>query len=155
MPFSDSATFRFGNRSNTPLQALTLLNDQQFFEFAGGLADRVRREVYTDARIFELEMERIHERIWIYCGHESQVPKPGDYWTLQVGRQPMIMVRGQDRKVHVLYNRCPHRGARLSMGWNLGDHVACWYHGVEVNGQGTVTSVPAAANIRMGFCWKR
>ena len=39
--------------------------------------DRVRREVYTDPEIFAREMERIHERVWIYCGHESQVPKPG------------------------------------------------------------------------------
>ena len=38
--------------------------------------DRVRREVYTDPEIFELEMQRIHEQVWIYCGHESQVPKP-------------------------------------------------------------------------------
>ena len=55
-------------------------------------------------------MERIHERVWIYCGHESQVPKPGDYYTVQIGRQPMLMVRAKDRSVHVLYNRCPHRG---------------------------------------------
>ena len=64
--------------------------------------DRVRKEVYTDPHIFELEMERIHERVWIYCGHESQVPKPGDYYTVQIGRQPMLMVRGQDGAVHVL-----------------------------------------------------
>ena len=72
--------------------------------------DRVRREVYTDAQIFELEMQRIHETVWIYCGHESQVPKAGDYYTVQIGRQPMLMVRGADGKVNVLYNRCPHRG---------------------------------------------
>ncbi len=72
--------------------------------------DRVRREVYTDPGIFDLEMQRIHERVWIYCGHESQVPKAGDYFTVQVGRQPMIMVRGSDGKISVLYNRCPHRG---------------------------------------------
>ena len=48
--------------------------------------DRVRREVYTDPEIFELEMQRIHEQVWIYCGHESQVPKPGDYYTVQIGR---------------------------------------------------------------------
>ena len=57
--------------------------------------DRVRKEVYTDAQIFEREMARIHETVWIYCGHESQVPKAGDYHTVQIGRQPMIMVRGK------------------------------------------------------------
>ena len=72
--------------------------------------DRVRKEVYTDQQIFEHEMERIHETVWIYCGHETQIPKGGDYYTVQIGRQPMIMVRGNDGKVNVLYNRCPHRG---------------------------------------------
>src|SRR6188474_3179332 len=75
--------------------------------------DRVRREVYTDAQIFDLEMERIHEKVWIYCGHETQVPKAGDYYTVQIGRQPMIMVRGANGKIAVLYNRCPHRGNML------------------------------------------
>src|SRR5207247_11467992 len=67
--------------------------------------DRVRREVYTDAAIFEMEMERIHERVWIYCGHETQVPKAGDYYTTRIGRQPMRMVRGKDGEVNGLYNR--------------------------------------------------
>ena len=57
--------------------------------------DRVRKAVYTDPQLFELEMQRIHEKVWIYCGHESQVPKVGDYYTVQLGRQPMIMVRGR------------------------------------------------------------
>src|SRR5689334_6221535 len=58
--------------------------------------DRVRRELYTDPAIFELEMQRIHETVWIYCGHLSQIPKSGDYYTVQIGRQPMIMVRKSD-----------------------------------------------------------
>ena len=37
--------------------------------------DRVHKSVYTDQAIFDREMERIWERIWVYCGHESQVPR--------------------------------------------------------------------------------
>ena len=48
--------------------------------------DRVHRSVYTDPAIFDAEMEHIWEKTWVYCGHESQVPKVGDYWTLQIGR---------------------------------------------------------------------
>ena len=73
--------------------------------------DRVHRRVYSDPAVFELEMDRIFNKVWTYVGHESQVPKVGDYWTVQIGRQPMVMVRHSDRSVHVLYNRCPHRGA--------------------------------------------
>src|ERR1041384_5372965 len=54
--------------------------------------DRVRREVYTDPDILELEMQRTQERVWIYGGHEPQTPKAGDYSPVQPAPQPMLMV---------------------------------------------------------------
>ncbi len=60
----------------------------------------------------------------------------------RLGEQ-IVVWRNQDGQVQALEDRCPHRGARLSMGWNLGDRIACWYHGVEVGGSGEVKSVPA------------
>jgi len=54
--------------------------------------------------------------------------------------------RDNDGKVHGLEDRCPHRGARLSLGWNLGDRLACWYHGIEIKGDGIVADVPAVEN---------
>ena len=60
--------------------------------------DRVHRRCYTDPEIFELEMRNIFERIWVYCGHESQVPNAGDYYAVTIGRQPMVMVRNRRRQ---------------------------------------------------------
>ena len=40
---------------------------------------RLHRKIYTDPDIFELEMERIWGSAWIFIGHESQVPDPGDF----------------------------------------------------------------------------
>ena len=48
--------------------------------------------------------------------------------------QHIAVWRDTDGTVHATEDRCPHRGARLSLGWNLGDRVACWYHGIEVRG---------------------
>jgi phenylpropionate dioxygenase-like ring-hydroxylating dioxygenase large terminal subunit len=106
--------------------------------------DRVRRELYTDAGIFDLEMQNIHEKVWIYCGHESQIPKVGDYWTLQIGRQPMLMVRGKDRKVHVLYNRCPHRGNMMcgDRHGNTGEQFRCTYHSWTFHHDGKLKNIP-------------
>ena len=70
----------------------------------------------------------------------------------QVGENPLgvtrlgdriVVWRDRDGAVHALEDRCPHRGARLSLGWNLGDRLACWYHGVEIDAGGTVLDVPA------------
>jgi phenylpropionate dioxygenase-like ring-hydroxylating dioxygenase large terminal subunit len=55
----------------------------------------------------------------------------------------IVVWRDDAGGVHALEDRCPHRGARLSLGWNLGDRLACWYHGIEVTGDGTVARVPA------------
>jgi len=51
--------------------------------------------------------------------------------------------RDNDGNVHAIEDRCPHRGARVSLGWNLGDRIACWYHGIEMDGEGVVVEVPA------------
>jgi phenylpropionate dioxygenase-like ring-hydroxylating dioxygenase large terminal subunit len=55
----------------------------------------------------------------------------------------LVIWRDANNQLHALEDRCPHRGARLSLGWNLGDRVACWYHGVEVNAEGVAVDVPA------------
>ena len=55
----------------------------------------------------------------------------------------IVLWRDPQGQVHALTDRCPHRGARLSLGWNLGDRLACWYHGIQINGAGRVVEVPA------------
>ena len=52
--------------------------------------------------------------------------------------ESIVLWRDGAGKVHALEDRCPHRGARLSLGWNLGERVACWYHGIQIDGSGTV-----------------
>jgi phenylpropionate dioxygenase-like ring-hydroxylating dioxygenase large terminal subunit len=106
--------------------------------------DRVHRRVYSDPAIFELEMANIFHKAWIYVGHESQVPSPGDYYTMQVGRQPMIMVRHQDGTIHVLHNRCPHRGAMIcgAHHGNVGKGFGCSYHAWQFHTDGTLDTFP-------------
>jgi hypothetical protein len=55
---------------------------------------RVHSRVYIDQQIFEDEMERIFHRGWVFVGHASEIPEPGDYRRAWVGRYPIIMVRG-------------------------------------------------------------
>src|SRR5262249_59618042 len=91
---------------------------------------RVHRDVYTDPELFELEMERIFGRAWLFVGHTSQVPQPGDYITTDLGRQPVVMTRHRDGSVHVLLNRCTHRGAKV-VNERKGNapRLVCCYHG--------------------------
>lgn len=105
--------------------------------------DRVHRRVYTDPAVFELEMERIWGRAWIYVGHESQVRNPGDYFATQVARQPVIMTRHHDGTVQVLFNRCAHKGAQI-VGDACGraQQLRCVYHGWTYDTDGTLLHTP-------------
>lgn len=114
-------------------------------EIAGLIrADSVHKKVYTDPEIFALEMERIYGQAWIYVGHESQVKQPGDYHTTRVGDQDVIMVRGTDGKVKVLYNRCPHKGAQLVPHGDgcVGKFFRCPYHAWTFKLDGSLLSLP-------------
>lgn len=106
--------------------------------------DRVSRRLYRDPEIFELEMSRVFGRAWIYLAHESQLPKEGDYVTAWIGRQPVIVIRHKDGTIHVLHNRCPHRGVLVLTEdrGNVGNTVRCGYHGWTFRTNGELLLAP-------------
>ena len=116
--------------------------------------DRVHKRVYTDPKIFDLEMERVWGQAWVFVGHESQVAKAGDYFSTSIGTQSVIMTRHTDGKVNVLFNRCSHKGAQL-VGDDAG-HVGqfrCPYHGYVFETDGTLAHIPQEAGYQdSDFC---
>jgi phenylpropionate dioxygenase-like ring-hydroxylating dioxygenase large terminal subunit len=103
---------------------------------------RVHSDVYTSDEIFELEIQNIFHRCWLYIGHESEIPNPGDYRLRTMGRQPVIMVRGHDGVVRVFANRCRHRGATVCQA-EAGtlDRFRCAYHGWTYETTGALAHV--------------
>ena len=103
----------------TPADIKALVQDEQ-----------VHRDVYEDPCIFDLEMERIFGRSWVYVGHQSQVPNPGDFFCTRIGRQPIVMARHTDGEIYVLYNRCAHRGVKVvNEECGSANRFMCMYHG--------------------------
>lgn len=107
---------------------------------------RMHRKVFVDPDIFRLEMERIFHRSWVYVGHVSQVPNHGDYVCTRIGLQPVVMVRHNDDKVRVLFNRCAHRGAKV-VNEECGNarRFKCMYHGWMYRTDGTLAGMPMQA----------
>jgi phenylpropionate dioxygenase-like ring-hydroxylating dioxygenase large terminal subunit len=77
------------------------------------LPDRVHGSLYADPAVFQLELERIWYRTWVYVGHVSEVPQVNDFVLKSIGPQSVIMTRDRDGKVNLLLNRCAHRGLQV------------------------------------------
>ena len=104
----------------------------------------VHKDLYIDEDIFDLEMAQLFASTWVYVGHASQIPNPGDFYTTTVGSEPVIMVRHTDRSIKVLYNRCPHRGVKIaaeSCG-NTGKFFRCPYHAWSFKTDGKLLAIP-------------
>ncbi len=104
----------------------------------------LHRDVYTDAEVFSLEMEQLFSNTWVYVGHASQVPKAGDYYTTTIGDQPVVMVRHTDDSIHVLHNRCAHKGVQVAPegSGNTGKFFRCPYHAWSYKTDGSLLAIP-------------
>ena len=110
--------------------------------------DHVHRSVYTDPAIFNLEMEQVFGRAWLYLAHESELPSVGDYVVRHMGTQAVVLTRDKGGTVQTIFNRCAHRGATLcafGRGSAPQGHQ-CPYHGWTFHADGTVRFVPQPAN---------
>ncbi len=68
---------------------------------------------YSDERLFDIDMQEIFQKEWLIAGMTCEIPTKGNFLTLQVGKNPIIVIRGADGVVHAFHNVCRHRGSRL------------------------------------------
>ena len=106
--------------------------------------DAVHRDVYTSPEIYRLEMKHLFVNAWVFVGHESQTAQKGDYFATQIGDQPVIQVRHKDDEIHVLYNRCPHKGTKIVIDrqGNTGKFFRCPYHAWSFKTDGCLLAIP-------------
>jgi phenylpropionate dioxygenase-like ring-hydroxylating dioxygenase large terminal subunit len=106
--------------------------------------DRVHRDLYLSEELFALEQRHFFANTWNYAGHASQIPNAGDYVTVTIAGQPLLMVRQADGAVRVLHNRCAHKGTQLvSDGCgSAGKFLRCPYHAWAYKLDGTPLAIP-------------
>jgi phenylpropionate dioxygenase-like ring-hydroxylating dioxygenase large terminal subunit len=105
---------------------------------------RVPLDIFTSQAIFDLEVEKLWSRVWTFIGHETEIPKPGDYIVRNIGPyDSIILTRDSDGVIRAFNNICAHRGMRICRA-DLGNtsHFRCPYHGWTYNDKGKLVGVP-------------
>ncbi|MBK0399711.1 aromatic ring-hydroxylating dioxygenase subunit alpha [Limibaculum sp. M0105] len=108
-----------------------MLNDPNLLSLllARKPAYSLERPFYTDQGVYDAEIRHIWAREWIFALPAAEIPKAGNYVTLQIGNYPVIIVRGNDGAVRAFHNSCRHRGSRLcSMVKGSAPKLVCPYH---------------------------
>ena len=66
---------------------------------------------YRSHVVYETELDLVLYKSWLYAGHVSQVPNPGDYFQYELGEDAVIITRDSQGEIHALMNVCRHRGS--------------------------------------------
>jgi len=103
----------------------------------------VSREIFVDEEVYRLEQERIFCKQWLFIGHASQIPNPGDFFSSRMGEESVLLVRGKDGKARVFLNSCRHRGMKVCR-YDEGNTpiLTCPYHGWSYGLEGALIGVP-------------
>ena len=113
---------------------------------------RVRREMFTDHALFELEMEHLFEKTWLYACHESELPEPHSFVTIRAGRQSLIVTRDGDGALHALANSCAHRGTTLTRLCKGHQRLfVCPFHAWTYRSDGSLAQVKAPGEYAADF----
>jgi phenylpropionate dioxygenase-like ring-hydroxylating dioxygenase large terminal subunit len=104
---------------------------------------QISREIFVDEEIYREEQERVFARAWLFVGHESQIPNPGDFAVSCMGEESVILCRDRGGQIHVFLNSCRHRGMKVCR-YDEGNTpvFTCPYHGWSYRLDGKLVGVP-------------
>jgi p-cumate 2,3-dioxygenase subunit alpha len=113
---------------------------------------KVSRQAFVDPAILEVERAEIFDKCWLYLGHGSELAKPGDYLTRQVGGRSILFTRDREGKLKAMLNTCPHRGAQVCREKRgNAKSFQCFYHGWVFGLDGVLRSQPGEASYPADF----
>lgn len=117
----------------------------------------IPRSYFTDENLYQRELDQVFGRSWIFVGHESELPAPGDYVTRLMGSEPVIVSRTEDSGVRVMLNSCTHRGTQVcKLAYGNSTVFRCGYHGWIFGHDGDLKAVPGRNTLYApGFDFKR
>lgn len=103
--------------------------------------------VYHDPEFFAVEMDRLIRPAWQIVCHESDIAEPGEWRTLDLPGESVVVIRGGDGVVRAFANVCRHRGSRLVDGeQGCAKRLTCPYHGWTYADDGRLVGVPHRAD---------
>lgn len=123
-------------------------NEEQWRKPPKGLkpGEFLDSRIYSDRGLFEEELNKIWKKVWIPVCHESELAQPYDFRTVTIAREPILVVRGEDRQIRAFLNVCPHRGnmieRRPSGSFKEGSpsgnpkHMTCMFHAWQFDMKG-------------------
>ena len=76
------------------------------------LETALEREFYCSQEDYQIDLDMIWYRDWLFVGHDCEVPNSGNYMTVQIGEFPIVVVRDRDGGLRAFHNTCRHRGSR-------------------------------------------
>ena len=87
------------------------------------------RGLYLDPRAHEFDLHAIYGQSWLMAGFECELPKPGSYLAMTVGKWPVLITRNRDGEIKAFHNSCRHRGSLLCQpGTGSAARLVCPYH---------------------------
>jgi choline monooxygenase len=103
---------------------------------------------YLDERIAELEREQVFGRNWIGVGRADQVAASGQFFTVEVAGEPLVVVRGNDGELRAFFNVCRHHAAAVATApCGTAQHLRCPYHGWTYGLDGSLKGAPEFAGV--------
>jgi phenylpropionate dioxygenase-like ring-hydroxylating dioxygenase large terminal subunit len=85
--------------------------------------------VYGSREAFEREAEEYFMKDWLYVGREEEFKKTGDFLTMRIVGEPILIARDSDGTLNACYNMCAHRGVEVAYGQGNTRAFKCPYHG--------------------------